>query len=60
VASASAAVPTLGAVLQWWPAAVIGPVLVAGWLAALSAAQRLVARALSAPDPVDGALTAGR
>ena len=58
VASASAAVPTVGAVLQWWPAAVIGPVLVAGWLAALSAAPRLVARALSAPDPVDGALTA--
>ena len=58
VASASAAVPTLGAVLQWWPAAVIGPVLVAGWLAALSAAPRLVARALSAPDPMDGALTA--
>ena len=58
VASASAAVPTLGAVLQWWPAAVIGPVLVAGWLAVLSAAPRLVARALSAPDPVDGALTA--
>lgn len=58
VASASAAVPALGAVLQWWPAAVIGPVLVAGWLAVLSAAPRLVARALSAPDAADDALRA--
>ncbi|MCB0941486.1 MAG: type VII secretion integral membrane protein EccD [Mycobacterium sp.] len=60
VVSASTAIPTLGAVLQWWPAAAIGPVLVNGWLALLSAAPRLVARGagLSASDAVDEALAA--
>lgn len=56
--SASAAVLTLGAVVQWWPVPAGGPILACCWLAVLAMAPRLAARTsrLSASDPVDEAL----